>query len=534
MQPSRARSRCRHRSAPEHSSATATWTSSLEAVERLDRLRFPSDISFRSRRAGARRRRAARERVNPARATRAASGDFALDGAAKPADARAERRRSPALFAGRRPACLHLRPRSQGQGRSVHPRRGRGEAARRHSGDDRGFALDRDGAAHRRARRRSRPRRRRNQRREAPHLGRGGRSRRSTTRRRARGGSSRSMRRRRDRSRSAPPISASGSSTCSATDAAVALVSDDPSERGWYHTRAGQARFRHAADDDPASLALAAAVALPSRLRASASPSSKAGRAIAAWSRARSRFSISRPASWRRVAAAEAADVTTLRLASTRRASGSPAGRSSARSTASSDRREGRLVALRRRDHRHQQLLRAGSRRAPDKTGFAAVREAVGEPPEIVFKASTERAWKPVTQLNGRSRSGLSTTIPKSARFAGRARTVWSSKASCSCPAIADAGPLPTIVDIHGGPSWAAKYAFNPGYALPLAAAGYAVFLPNYRGNTGWGQNFAKLNIGDPAAPSSRISSPASIAASPRALPIPTGSASPARATAAI
>ena len=54
------------------------------------------------------------------------------------------------------------------------------------------------------------------------------------------------------------------------------------------------------------------------------------------------------------------------------------------------------------------------------------------------------------------------------------------------------------IVDIHGGPSWTAKYAFNPGYALPLAAAGYAVFLPNYRGNTGWGQDFARLNIGDP------------------------------------
>jgi dipeptidyl aminopeptidase/acylaminoacyl peptidase len=57
---------------------------------------------------------------------------------------------------------------------------------------------------------------------------------------------------------------------------------------------------------------------------------------------------------------------------------------------------------------------------------------------------------------------------------------------------------LPTIVDIHGGPSWAAKHAFNPGSALPFAAAGYAVFLPNYRGNTGWGQDFAKLNIGDP------------------------------------
>ena len=59
-------------------------------------------------------------------------------------------------------------------------------------------------------------------------------------------------------------------------------------------------------------------------------------------------------------------------------------------------------------------------------------------------------------------------------------------------------GPLPLVVDIHGGPTWAAKHAYNPGFALPFAAAGYAVFLPNYRGNIGWGQDFARLNIGDP------------------------------------
>jgi dipeptidyl aminopeptidase/acylaminoacyl peptidase len=59
-------------------------------------------------------------------------------------------------------------------------------------------------------------------------------------------------------------------------------------------------------------------------------------------------------------------------------------------------------------------------------------------------------------------------------------------------------GPLPTIVDIHGGPTWSAKHAFNPGFALHEVAADYAVFLPNYRGNTGWGQPYSRLNIGDP------------------------------------
>ena len=59
--------------------------------------------------------------------------------------------------------------------------------------------------------------------------------------------------------------------------------------------------------------------------------------------------------------------------------------------------------------------------------------------------------------------------------------------------------PFPTVVMIHGGPTWSCKYGFDPGYALPLAAAGFAVFLPNYRGSTGRGQAFTRLNVGDPA-----------------------------------
>ena len=37
---------------------------------------------------------------------------------------------------------------------------------------------------------------------------------------------------------------------------------------------------------------------------------------------------------------------------------------------------------------------------APDKTGFAAVREAVGAAPEICFKARPDAAWKPVSAVN--------------------------------------------------------------------------------------------------------------------------------------
>ncbi len=60
-------------------------------------------------------------------------------------------------------------------------------------------------------------------------------------------------------------------------------------------------------------------------------------------------------------------------------------------------------------------------------------------------------------------------------------------------------GPHPMITVPHGGPTGAALPSFhasNRGYQL-LAMLGYAVFLPNFRGSTGWGLEFAESNIGD-------------------------------------
>jgi dipeptidyl aminopeptidase/acylaminoacyl peptidase len=60
----------------------------------------------------------------------------------------------------------------------------------------------------------------------------------------------------------------------------------------------------------------------------------------------------------------------------------------------------------------------------------------------------------------------------------------------------------PLILTVHGGPEardangWKTSYA-NPGQVG--AAAGFAVFYPNYRGSTGRGVEFSKLGQGDPA-----------------------------------
>ena len=53
-------------------------------------------------------------------------------------------------------------------------------------------------------------------------------------------------------------------------------------------------------------------------------------------------------------------------------------------------------------------------------------------------------------------------------------------------------GPLPTVVVIHGGPTAATPYKRQfriYGHSL-LAAKGYAVLAPNYRGSTGYGEGF--------------------------------------------
>jgi dipeptidyl aminopeptidase/acylaminoacyl peptidase len=61
---------------------------------------------------------------------------------------------------------------------------------------------------------------------------------------------------------------------------------------------------------------------------------------------------------------------------------------------------------------------------------------------------------------------------------------------------------VPLVVVVHGGPEahysdgWLSRYS-TPGQVL--AARGYAVFYPNYRGSTGRGVEFSKLSQGDPA-----------------------------------
>jgi dipeptidyl aminopeptidase/acylaminoacyl peptidase len=57
----------------------------------------------------------------------------------------------------------------------------------------------------------------------------------------------------------------------------------------------------------------------------------------------------------------------------------------------------------------------------------------------------------------------------------------------------------PLVVDVHGGPSYAAlsDWPSTHDYAFPLAAAGYFIFQPNPRGSYGQGEAFTRGNVKD-------------------------------------
>jgi dipeptidyl aminopeptidase/acylaminoacyl peptidase len=57
--------------------------------------------------------------------------------------------------------------------------------------------------------------------------------------------------------------------------------------------------------------------------------------------------------------------------------------------------------------------------------------------------------------------------------------------------------PRPCVVWPHGGPWWEVADAWNPAIQA-LSVGGFHVFCPNFRGSTGYGAEFERMNIRDP------------------------------------
>ncbi|MBI3714360.1 MAG: S9 family peptidase [Burkholderiales bacterium] len=134
---------------------------------------------------------------------------------------------------------------------------------------------------------------------------------------------------------------------------------------------------------------------------------------------------------------------------------------------------------------------------SPCGSQLAAVREGRGVPPELVYKRSFDDEWVRLSYFNRALEDFPDYPLVHKIEWQGAEGLPLEGLVLLPCES--DGQALPMIVDIHGGPSLASKFSFNPNSVLPYVAAGYAVFLPNYRGNVGWGAAFARMNLGDPA-----------------------------------
>ena len=128
-----------------------------------------------------------------------------------------------------------------------------------------------------------------------------------------------------------------------------------------------------------------------------------------------------------------------------------------------------------------------------------AVLEDATTPPDVVYGRRTPKGmdWTRLTEIN-----------PHAAEFAiGQTRELfwsgadqWEMQGLLILPPGADEeSRYPLVTVVHGGPTGVSANKFYPASRniQLLATEGIAVFLPNFRGSTGWGLDFAESNIGD-------------------------------------
>lgn len=135
-----------------------------------------------------------------------------------------------------------------------------------------------------------------------------------------------------------------------------------------------------------------------------------------------------------------------------------------------------------------------------DRAGNIAVtREDIANPKDVWIGEHNgpNISWKQVTHLHPQA-ANFDIAAVEEVHWTGA--DDWDMQGLLIRPPGAAANSrLPMITVVHGGPTGAHTqqfYASRSWYHL-LATQGFAVFLPNPRGSTGWGLEFAESNIGD-------------------------------------
>lgn len=128
----------------------------------------------------------------------------------------------------------------------------------------------------------------------------------------------------------------------------------------------------------------------------------------------------------------------------------------------------------------------------------AVVRESPTEPPDVWLarRGPGGVEWERLTRLHTQA---ADLAIGDTDAIHWKGADGWEMQGLVIRPVGSGGGPYPMVTIVHGGPTGAHKYQYHAagrGFQL-LAARGIAVFLPNPRGSTGWGLEFAESNIGD-------------------------------------
>ena len=131
-----------------------------------------------------------------------------------------------------------------------------------------------------------------------------------------------------------------------------------------------------------------------------------------------------------------------------------------------------------------------------DGTHVWTTHQAHARPPELARFDHATASWERLTTFNDRIVEG---------RIFPDSRTIsWKGEDGTEIEGIlmtpqGTSGPLPTIVCVHGGPTWnwGAYFSDSEPSAVLLASTGYACLLPNPRGSIGRGHAFAQGVIGD-------------------------------------
>ncbi|HEX6264959.1 MAG TPA: S9 family peptidase [Actinomycetota bacterium] len=131
-----------------------------------------------------------------------------------------------------------------------------------------------------------------------------------------------------------------------------------------------------------------------------------------------------------------------------------------------------------------------------DGTHVWTTHQAHALPPELARFDHATASWERLTTFNDRIVEG---------RIFPDSRTIsWKGEDGTEIEGIlmtpqGTSGPLPTIVCVHGGPTWnwGAYFSDSEPSAVLLASTGYACLLPNPRGSIGRGHAFAQGVIGD-------------------------------------